>query len=38
MLFVMSKTGKPGELDTYEPLKISNAVKKLELNHAIIIS
>ena len=32
------KTGKPGELDTYEPLKISNAVKKLELNHVVITS
>ena len=32
------KTGKPGELDIYEPLKISNAVKKLELNHVVITS
>ena len=23
------KTGKPGELDIFEPIKISNAVKKL---------
>ena len=32
------KTGKPGKLDMYEPLKISNAVKKLELNHVVITS
>ena len=32
------KTGKPGELDIYEPLKISNAVKKLKLNHVVITS
>ena len=32
------KTGKPGELDIFEPLKISNAVKKLELNHVVITS
>ena len=32
------KTGKPGELDIYEPIKISNAVKELELNHVVITS
>ena len=32
------KTGKPDDLDVFEPLKISNAVKKLELNHVVITS
>ena len=32
------KTGKPNQLDFYEPLKISNAVKKLNLNHVVITS
>ena len=32
------KTGKPGELDIYEPIKISNVVKELELNHVVITS
>ena len=32
------KTGKPGELDIYEPIKISNAVKKLNLSHVVITS
>ena len=32
------KTGKPGELDIYEPAKISNAVKTLNLKHVVITS
>ena len=32
------KTGKPENLDQYEPLKISNAVKKLHLKHVVITS
>ena len=32
------KTGKPGDLDIFEPLKISNAVKKLNLKHVVITS
>ena len=32
------KTGKPEKLDTYEPIKISNAVKKLNLKHVVITS
>ena len=32
------KTGKPGELDIFEPIKISNAVKKLNLSHVVITS
>ncbi len=32
------KTGKPGKLDPLEPLKISSAVKKLNLKHAVITS
>ncbi len=32
------KTGKPIHLDIYEPIKISNAVKKLNLNHVVITS
>ena len=32
------KTGKPGELDSLEPIKISNAVKKLDLSHVVITS
>ena len=31
-------TGKPKSLDTLEPLKISSAVKKLNLKHAVITS
>jgi len=31
-------TGKPKELDPLEPLKISSAVKKLNLKHAVITS
>ena len=32
------KTGKPGLLDPFEPLKISQAVKELNLNHVVITS
>ena len=32
------KTGKPGKLDNLEPIKISQAVKKLNLNHVVITS
>jgi lipoic acid synthetase len=32
------KTGKPGKLDLLEPFKISSAVKKLNLKHAVITS
>ena len=32
------KTGKPSALDIYEPAKISNAVKRLNLKHVVITS
>ena len=32
------KTGKPESLDVFEPIKISNAVKKLNLKHVVITS
>ena len=32
------KTGKPTTLDMYEPIKISNAVKTLNLKHVVITS
>jgi lipoic acid synthetase len=32
------KTGKPGKLDSLEPLKIAEAVKKLNLKHVVITS
>ena len=32
------RTGKPQPLDSFEPYKISNAVKKLNLNHVVITS
>tara|TARA_A100001015_G_scaffold275503_1_gene332831 strand:- start:1668 stop:2588 length:921 start_codon:yes stop_codon:yes gene_type:complete len=32
------KTGKPSDLDSFEPIKISNAVKKLNLKHVVITS
>ena len=32
------KTGKPGKLDEFEPAKISQAVKKLNLKHVVITS
>tara|TARA_B100000886_G_scaffold322998_1_gene266440 strand:+ start:154 stop:1077 length:924 start_codon:yes stop_codon:yes gene_type:complete len=32
------KTGKPENLDIFEPIKIANAVKKLNLRHVVITS
>ncbi len=32
------KTGKPFKLDPYEPVKISKAVKELNLNHVVVTS
>ena len=32
------KTGKPGKLDLFEPFKIAEAVKKLDLKHVVITS
>ena len=32
------RTGKPKSLDNFEPIKISNAVKKLNLKHVVITS
>jgi len=32
------KTGKPGRLDSLEPLKVSKAVQELSLNHVVITS
>ncbi|MDA9721201.1 lipoyl synthase [Candidatus Pelagibacter sp.] len=32
------KTGKPTKLDQFEPIKIANAVKKLNLRHVVITS
>ena len=32
------KTGKPGKLDSFEPIKIAQAVKKLNLKHVVITS
>ena len=32
------KTGKPNKLDVFEPIKISQAVKKLNLKHVVITS
>ena len=32
------KTGKPEKLDQYEPIKIANAVNKLNLRHVVITS
>ena len=32
------KTGKPADLDIFEPIKISNAVKDLNLKHVVITS
>ena len=32
------KTGKPGDLDIFEPAKIANAVKSLNLKHVVITS
>ncbi len=36
--FCNVKTGKPGNLDKLEPIKISQAVKKLNLKHVVITS
>ena len=36
--FCNVKTGKPESLDIFEPAKISNAVKKLNLRHVVITS
>tara|TARA_Y100000590_G_scaffold150364_1_gene172748 strand:- start:502 stop:1443 length:942 start_codon:yes stop_codon:yes gene_type:complete len=36
--FCNVKTGKPNQLDPLEPLKISKAVKELNLNHVVITS
>ena len=36
--FCDAKTGKPTSLDIFEPVKISNAVKKLNLKHVVITS
>ena len=36
--FCEVKTGKPGKLDELEPIKISQAVKKLNLKHVVITS
>ena len=36
--FCNVKTGKPGKLDELEPIKISQAVKKLNLKHVVITS
>ena len=32
------KTGKPSELDIFEPSKIANAVQNLNLKHVVITS
>jgi len=32
------KTGKPSSLDYFEPYKVANAVKELDLNHVVITS
>ena len=32
------KTGKPEKLDPFEPIKIANAVNKLNLRHVVITS
>ncbi len=36
--FCNVKTGRPNKLDIFEPSKISNAVKKLNLSHVVITS
>ena len=36
--FCNVKTGKPLKLDQFEPIKIANAVKKLNLKHVVITS
>ena len=37
-VFCDVKTGKPSGLDIFEPVKIANAVKKLNLKHVVITS
>ena len=36
--FCNVKTGKPGTIDIFEPMKIAKAVKELELEHVVITS
>ena len=36
--FCNVKTGKPGTIDIFEPIKIAKAVKELELEHVVITS
>ena len=36
--FCNVKTGKPGTIDIFEPIRISKAVKELELEHVVITS
>ena len=36
--FCNVKTGKPGKIDIFEPIKIAKAVKELELEHVVITS
>lgn len=36
--FCAVKTGRPLELDTHEPQRVANAVKQLDLRHAVITS
>ena len=36
--FCNVKTGKPGTVDIFEPIKIAEAVKELELEHVVITS
>ncbi len=36
--FCNVKTGKPNNIDSFEPYKIANAVKELELEHVVITS
>jgi len=36
--FCNVKTGKPGKIDIFEPMKIAKAVKELELEHIVITS
>ena len=36
--FCNVKTGKPGTIDIFEPMKIAKAVKELELEHIVITS
>ena len=36
--FCNIKTGKPGKIDIFEPMRIAKAVKELELEHVVITS